>query len=190
MTATPCSREIRSYVRHDPSASVETSIPDAPRPRCSSRFTSRLEHPRDGVGDGALPLEPGEVPTARDELDGRFRHECRRLGRAAHRQRVVLAVHEECGHPHGREPVSKRAPLEVLLHRCERLLGALDAVAGEVVAPSDARVGEVVRPEQVVALKRRAARAPARSRPCPRCERQAPRRAPIPPRTSAPGSSA
>lgn len=36
MTAIPCSREMRSYVRHDPSASADTLIPDVPSSRCGS----------------------------------------------------------------------------------------------------------------------------------------------------------
>ena len=66
-------------------------------------------------------------------------------------QRVVLAVHEERGHPHGREPFSECAPLEVLPDRRGRLLAAFDANAVEIVGPRDARIGEVVRPEQAVA---------------------------------------
>jgi hypothetical protein len=65
-------------------------------------------------------------------------------------------VDEERGHPHGREPVGECAPLEVFLDRCRRLLGALDAVSAEIVGPRDARICEVVRPEQVVGLERRA----------------------------------
>ena len=36
MTATPCSRGIRSYVRHDPSDITDTSIPDEPSARTGS----------------------------------------------------------------------------------------------------------------------------------------------------------
>ena len=42
MTARPWSREIRSYVRHDPSASAETLMPDAPRGRCGRPLTCRF----------------------------------------------------------------------------------------------------------------------------------------------------
>src|SRR3954447_9647639 len=41
-TATPASREIRSYVRHEPSAKTETSRPDAPRGRCARALMARV----------------------------------------------------------------------------------------------------------------------------------------------------
>src|SRR3954465_9522686 len=41
-TATPASREIRSYVRHEPSAKADTSRPDAPRGRWPSALIARV----------------------------------------------------------------------------------------------------------------------------------------------------
>src|SRR5579863_4692088 len=47
----PCSRGMRSYVRHDPSASVETSIPEAPSDRRGKCCTApSLRDAFDGLG--------------------------------------------------------------------------------------------------------------------------------------------